>query len=243
MTKKELWLRLHHYHFENLVPSGLWNQVQAKFGKVNPSTYAFAQKLATKQGWKNSPALQAVLEYKKFVYLGVVSDFIVTPSQVIDQVWHQHILFSKAYRSFCTEVIEYDFDHHPELLPNQTETEVYQSQYLDTLQLYHREFGTLPPESIWGKPKFSTHQIPVQKLSSKKKELISTGSDGGYTYQDPAALHTYFDSGAQHPSFEGFNGGEFSGAGAGGSWIESSDSSSDSSSSCSSCSSSCGGGD
>lgn len=239
MTKKELWLRLHHYHFENLVPAGLWNQVQAKFGKSNPSTYAFAQKLATKQGWKSSLALQAVLEYKKFVYLGVVSEFIVTPSQIIDQVWHQHILFSKAYRIFCTEVIEYDFDHHPELLPNQSETEVYQSQYLDTLRLYHHEFGLLPPEAIWGNPKFGSIQIPEGMLLSKKKDLASADSDGSYTYNDPVPLYTYFDSGDQDAPSESFGGGAFGGAGAGDSWSDSSDSSS----SCSSCSSSCGGGD
>ena len=27
--------------------------------------------------------------------------FGVTPSKVIDQVWHEHILFSRAYRDFC----------------------------------------------------------------------------------------------------------------------------------------------
>jgi hypothetical protein len=198
--------------------------------------------LATKQGWKRSLALQAVFEYKKFVYLGVVSDFIVTPSQIIDQVWHQHILFSKAYRTFCTDVIEYDFDHHPELLSHAAETEVYQSQYLDTLHLYQHEFGRLPPEAIWGKPKFSSVQIPAQLLSVKKKKVL-VASDGGSDFSDSAPLHEYFDSSEHGAQFDGFGNGDFGGAGAGGSWGDGSDSSSsDGVSSCSSCSSGCGGG-
>ena len=34
-------------------------------------------------------SLRAIKEYKKFIYLGAAGDFIVTPSKIIDQVWHE----------------------------------------------------------------------------------------------------------------------------------------------------------
>lgn len=244
MTKKELWLRLHNYHFENIVPPSLWDNVRAKFGGANASAKAFAHKLAVKRGWKDSFALKAVSEYKKFIYLGIISEFVVTPSEVIDKVWHQHILFSKGYRSFCNEVIEYEFDHNPELLPLLTQTGVYSAQYLDTLELYKKEFGTEPPAAIWGNPKFDEAATPQKGFRSKRKEVLADGMDASSYSYDTAPLHQNFAQ--DESSFDGYGGGDFGGAGAGGDWSDSSDSGSDggdSGSSCSSCSSGCGGGD
>lgn len=246
MNKKELWLRLCNYHFDHLVPASMWDQVLSRFGGTNASTKAFAHKLSVKLGWNDRFALKAVLEYKKFVYLGVVSDFVVTPSEIIDQVWHQHILFSKAYRSFCQEVIEYDFDHSPELIPLLNQTGTYNAQYLDTLDLYRKEFDIEPPAAIWGTPKFDENNVPANGYRSKKKEKVLESSDGGsYTYFDSTPLHQSFEAGESFSDFEGYGGGDFGGAGAGGDWGDSSSDSSgsDSGSSCSSCSSGCGGGD
>lgn len=248
MDKRSLWLRLKNYNFDHLVPVGLWEQIQAKFGNGNASTKAFAAKLARKAGWSNTFALRAVHEYKKFVYLGVVSDFVVTPPQVIDQVWHQHILFSKAYRSFCHEVIQYDFDHHPELVTLEEQTGTFQAQYLDTLELYRNEFGIDPPADIWGIPKFDEKTIRPTRHASRKKESVSVGPDGGSFSDGP--LYQSFDpaNDGSFSAFLGFEGGDGGGGGASGSWGDSDggsngDSSGGDSGSCSSCSSGCGGGD
>lgn len=239
MNKRELWLRLKNYHFDHMVPAGLWEQLQARFGARDTSTKAFAHKLARKLGWSNAFALKAVQEYKKFVYLGVVSDFVVTPPQVIDQVWHQHLLFSKAYRSFCHEVIHYDFDHNPELISLDEQTDTFHAQYIDTLELYRTEFGIDPPAAIWGAPKFDNQLVlNAANYRSKKKERMS--SDGGGSFSgDP--LYRSFDpvTDGSFFGFLGFDGGDGGGAGAGGNWSDSGDSGGDSS--CSSCSSGCGG--
>ncbi len=247
LNKKQLWLRLHNYHFNELVPPKLWDKVTATFGGADASTKAFAHKLAIKLGWKAPFAQWAVLEYKRFVYLGVVSDFVVTPPDVIDQVWHQHILFSKAYRSFCTGVIEYEFDHTPELLASGKQTGTFSAQYLDTLALYKKEFGVDAPAPIWGTPKFDEQGLALANYKSKKKETVLSSGDGGGRYYSEVALYQNFDI-QNGESFSDFGGGDFGAAGAGGSWDGGSDSSSDSSgsdsgSSCSSCSSGCGGGD
>ena len=38
MNKKDLWLRLKIYHFDNLVPSHLWHRVIETFGGEDAST-------------------------------------------------------------------------------------------------------------------------------------------------------------------------------------------------------------
>jgi hypothetical protein len=47
--------------------------------------FAFAHKLAIKLGW-NKFAQWGVSEYQRFIYPGVISGVVVTPSDVIDQV-------------------------------------------------------------------------------------------------------------------------------------------------------------
>jgi hypothetical protein len=239
MNKKELWLRLAHYHFDHLVPAHLWDFISAKFGGQHPYLKAFADKLCRKLNWEREFALRAIWEYKKFVYLGVVSDFSVTPSKIIDQVWHEHILFSNGYRLFCDEIIEYTFDHHPELVPMDAQSEAFQTQYYLTLELYKTEFGAFPPEEIWGITKFETPKnTKREKIQTQKND--SATSD--YTGTDP--LISNFDSN-NGDIFE-FGSGEFSGGGASDDWSSESDNGDsgdgDSGGDGGGCSSGCGGG-
>ena len=240
MNKKELWLNIANYHFDNLVPTHLWDEIAAKFGGQSPFTKAFADKLSRKLNWKKKFALKAIWEYKKFVYMGVVSDFSVTPSKIIDQVWHEHLLFSAGYRKFCKEIIQYDFDHNPELVSIGTQTEAFQSQYFQTIALYKKEFGHEPPPEIWEVTKFKGK---IEKTGKPGKNQNDSGYADSYVGTDP--LISMFPS-ADSNDVE-FGGGEFGGGGGGGSWDDSgADSadgdSGDSSDSGSSCSSGCGGG-
>ncbi len=243
MNKKELWLRLKNYHFDHIVPANLWGNIVAAFGDTDASTKAFAAKIAKKHNWSNPFALRAVAEYKKFVYLGVVSKFHVTPSKDIDVVWHEHLLFSKAYREFCNNVIEYTFDHHPELIPMADETDRFSAQYLDTLDLYKTEFGVYPPAAIWGNPKFNKEKVAADyKSREKKRDNDSSSAD---YYPNNIYLHTYFGEGhtnrESYPEFSKENENEFEGVGAGG---ESSDwDSTNSGGDSGGCSGGCSGGD
>ncbi|MEP7237886.1 MAG: hypothetical protein ABI685_08480 [Ferruginibacter sp.] len=261
MTKKELWLKLRGYHFDHLVPINLWQHISSAFGGADAFSKAFAAKIARKHNWNKAFALQALSEYKKFVYLGVISDFSVTPSKIIDIVWHEHLLFTKGYRDFCDQVIAYQFDHSPELVPMEKETGIFSAQYLNTVELYVSEFGFAPLVAVWGETKFDKEKIKARSYSSRQKTAGTFDSSNSYV--SDAALYSYFD-GPSAESFAGFDGGSFGGGGASGDWSDGntndSGSGSDSSgsdsgggdsgggdsggSSCSSCSGGgCGGGD
>jgi hypothetical protein len=242
MNKRDLWLRLRAYHFDHIVAPHLWNRITEAFGGSDASTKAFADKIARKLHWNGRFAARAINEYKKFIYLGSVSNFTVTPSKTIDQVWHEHLLFTKAYRDFCSDVLGFSFDHNPELIPITSETGIFNAQYLDTLELYKTEFGIDPPDDIWSIPKFKKSLVLANTYESKKK--IAEGKNNPYYSEMP--LCSYFDSTetSSIANFDGFDGGNGGGAGSSGSWGDESDGASDSGSDGgSSCSSSCGGGD
>lgn len=213
--KKELWLRLKAYHFDNLVPAHLVDRVAATFGGADASTRAFASKIAHKLGWTTSFALRAIDEYRKFAYLGSISDVPVTPARAIDQVWHEHLLFSRAYREFCRDVLGREFDHHPELLPTSRQTGMFEAQYQATLALYRTEFGVAAPADLWGTPKFDRGRTPDAHATTRR----SASDDGAL--QD-APLHTWFDGaegGHSHHALPEFGGGgAFAGGGGGSDW-------------------------
>ncbi len=213
--KKQLWLRLKGYHFDNLVPDHLVDRVIATFGGADASTRAFAGKISHKLGWRMPFALRAIDEYRKFVYLGIVSDTHVTPPKVIDQVWHEHLLFSRAYREFCRDVVGREFDHHPELLPTQGQTDVFEAQYAATLALYETEFNVRPPADIWGTPKFDRGRNPDAPATTRR-------GPGDGTSEGDAPLHTWFDGsdgGHSHHALPEFGGGgAFAGGGGGSDW-------------------------
>lgn len=246
MTKEALRTRLDQYYFDHLVPQSLWGIVAARFGGPDASLKAFAGKLCRKLHWSPRGALRAIEEYKRFVYLGVISDTQVTPSKIIDAVWHEHLLFTAGYRTFCEEVIDYNFQHFPELVPLAEQTEIFAAQYQRTLELYEQEFGVAPPAIIWDATKFDSSFLRPSRTTHHKAE---SGCDGSTVaaYQSDGLDE---DSGLDAGDFG--DGGDFGGAGASGSWDSAADGDSDSSGSDasdggsdsgSSCSSGCGGGD
>ncbi len=248
--KKELWRRLRHYHFEHLAPPNVLERVTSAFGGADASTKAFAHKLARKLGWRRPFAFRAIEEYKRFLYLGVVSESVVTPSRVIDQVWHEHLLFSRGYREFCRDVLHRDFDHNPELVPSETQTAVFQAQFDATVDLYREEFNVEPPAPIWGETKFVADARRAGATPRRKRHDVIPSPDA-----DDAPLYMLFssDSGgiSDNASFDFGGGGGFSGGGGGSDWGDSSDASDSGGSSDggtsdgggSSCSSGCGGGE
>lgn len=254
VNKRDVWLRLVDYTFDNLVLPSMWERVAASFGGHGAATRAFANKLATKRGWSVAFALLAVEEYKKFVFLGVVTDFPVTPSKTIDAVWHQHLQFTRAYREFCRDVLQRDFDHNPELVPVAEQTEQFHEQYLLTLAAYRREFDTEPPDAIWAKPKFQLTE-EYRRHSARPRRVAESNALAAGDADLPLYMLLPSDPGGSptstSPGFAAaaFDGGE-SGGGGGGSAFSSIDSSpagvsgasAGGDSGGSSCSSSCGGG-
>jgi uncharacterized protein (TIGR04222 family) len=108
----------------------------------------FHKHLKRNNGWSQHFALRAIEEYRKFVLLAMVADHQVTPSDQVDQVWHQHLLFSDAYwNDFCPHVLGRPLHHEP-TRGGAEERQRFQHLYLATLDSYRLHFGE-PPLDLW----------------------------------------------------------------------------------------------
>lgn len=111
----------------------------------------FEQKLQDQTGWTPDFCRAAIIEYKRFAYLASISSAPITPSTIVDEVWHLHLTFSRDYwGEFCQNLIEYPLHHEPS---EPTELETITAQYKQTLALYEKTFGEIPATAFW-----PTHQ-------------------------------------------------------------------------------------
>ena len=68
--------------------------------------YKFSDRLARENGWTRSFTQAAIAEYKKFIYLAATSTTPVSPSDVVDQVWHQHLTYTRSYwQQMCAALL------------------------------------------------------------------------------------------------------------------------------------------
>jgi hypothetical protein len=125
----------------------LWDTILAFDFDNPPSEYGFSTRLANENYWTKDFTDQAILEYKKFMYLAATSDFMVSPSEVIDTVWHQHLIFTQSYQDFC-RIIGKQVQHIPST-HNQEEFEKFRQAKERTKVFYSNIFGE-QPGNIWG---------------------------------------------------------------------------------------------
>ena len=111
----------------------------------------FSKRLAAEQGWSADFTARAMREYKRFLYLGACAG-PATPSKVIDEVWHLHLLYTRSYwDDLCGEILTRPLHHDPSR-GGVPDASLHERQYLDTLARYREEFGEDPPSDLWPQP-------------------------------------------------------------------------------------------
>lgn len=90
-------------------------------------------------------------EYRRYMALCLAyPEEAIVPSRTVDQMWHAHILDTRAYREDCHRVFGFFYDHYPYFGLNGPEDAANLTAAYDvTLDLYELNFGT-PPEEVWG---------------------------------------------------------------------------------------------
>lgn len=126
---KELWEKILSFDFDN-----------------PPSEYGFSTRLANENFWTKDFTELAILEYKKFMYLATTSEFMVSPSEIVDTVWHQHLIFTQSYSDFCN-IIGKQIQHIPST-HNKEEYEKFKLAKERTKTFYSNIFGE-QPNTIW----------------------------------------------------------------------------------------------
>jgi hypothetical protein len=126
----------------------VWQRIAA-FSLDRPdATLTFTARLARDNGWSRGFAPRVVEEYKRFMFLTVVADHVVTPSEAVDQAWHLHLTYTRSYwGDFCGEVLGKQVHHDP--TTGIGEQPRFVDLYERTLRSYADWFEHVPPADIW----------------------------------------------------------------------------------------------
>ena len=109
----------------------------------------FGARLARENSWSVPFAERVVAEYKRFVYLAMTAEHMVTPSVAVDEAWHLHLTYTKSYwERMCSEVLGRPLHHNP-AEGGKSEQNKFLDLYNRTLETYRVTFGEEPPADIW----------------------------------------------------------------------------------------------
>jgi len=149
-----------------------WNRIEA-FEIDEPGVPApFSVRLAKEQGWTQGYTLRAIREYKRFAFLSTVSASPITPSKVVDEVWHLHLIYTRNYwEDFCGKALGKRLHHQPGNGREEDESR-FQRQYAETLELYRSFFGQ-EPEDCWGFSQEGSKPETVQTNKSMKAKAFT----------------------------------------------------------------------
>lgn len=124
----------------------LWKKIFEYNFDSPMSEYGFSTRLAHENYWTRNFTKKAILEYRKFMYLAATSDMMVSPSEIVDVVWHQHLIFTQSYSDFCN-ILGKQIQHVPST-HNHAEVEKFKLAKERTKKQYAATFGEQPAE-IW----------------------------------------------------------------------------------------------
>lgn len=119
----------------------------------------------TEEGKGFTPEQSALAEgeYRKFLALHLMfADADIVPCHIVDDIWHQHILDTIAYREDCHAIFGRFLDHFPYFgMRGEDDAKDLYEAYEDTLVKYEAAFGP-PPDGTWRAPdaKAKCHNKP-----------------------------------------------------------------------------------
>ena len=102
-------------------------------------------------GWSGSLVNAVEVEYRKFLYLNLLRPTgDVVPSKLVDDMWHFHILDTRAYAEDCNAVFGNFFHHFPYWgMRGEEDFHSLQEGWVRTLRFYEEVFGRPPAHELW----------------------------------------------------------------------------------------------
>ncbi|KUJ57674.1 glycine-rich domain-containing protein [Chryseobacterium aquaticum] len=127
----------------------LWERIQGFSLDAENSTFPFSKKLAKEENWSLDFTKRAIEEYKKFVYLSCILPNGASPSEIVDKVWHMHLIYTQNYwEEFCPNILQQKLHHNPSK-GGESENEKHKNWLDETLKSYQEIFHQEPPQDIW----------------------------------------------------------------------------------------------
>jgi hypothetical protein len=139
--------------------SELWARIEAHPIGRSEGREVFVQRLMDGQGWSEGKTEALIDEYKRFCYLAIIKlDLTRAPSPQIDQIWHQHLTWTRTYwDEFCGQVLRAPLHHEP----SQFGTRRYDKKAWTTS--YQAEFHKAPGAWDWWP---GPHPVEADRIDS-----------------------------------------------------------------------------
>lgn len=102
------------------------------------------------KGLKDSQLDLAEQEYRRFLALHLAyPDADIVPCKLVDEIWHQHILDTRAYHHDCDAIFGSYLHHFPYFgMRGEDDAQALNDAYAETLARYRQAFGE-PPAFTW----------------------------------------------------------------------------------------------
>ena len=171
----------------------LWEKI-SNFSLDNPeASFSFTDRLARENGWSIEFSKRVVDEYKKFIYMSVVSGKALTPSDEVDQAWHLHLVYSYSYWvEMCENTLGGFRLHHGPTKGGMTEKKRYDDQYSQTLEFYQNEFGYEAPRDVWPSHDVRFGKINFRRVSMHDNYVLNKEKVKKHTLSLATVLFTLF---------------------------------------------------
>jgi hypothetical protein len=154
-----------------------------------PSTPAW---VADARELLESDPMLAMEEYRRFLGLLMTEAEAITPSKLVDEFWHQHVLDSRNYAHFCSRMAG-RYLHH---IPNYEKPHGFHAPaFRRTHALYRKRFGIDPPGRIWthmgesGGCNSCSSEPPPLYIIDKPKHMCAELRIGGIDPRHFESLH------------------------------------------------------
>ncbi len=140
--------------------NSLWIAIKNFDIDGGPSDLTFAKRLARDNSWSTGFANRVIEEYRRFVFLAMAAGHPVSPSKIVDEAWHLHLLYTESYWNRLTrEILPSPLHHHP-TKGGKKEDQKHADWYAQTLDSYRKHFEQDPPSDIW--PNVQPFSKPVR---------------------------------------------------------------------------------
>ena len=122
---------------------------------------------------------ELVKEYKRFLALKVIFEdfeepFTLSPSALVDLVWHLHISYTKKYRLSCS-LLGTTIDHNPDTANDPVM--VREKRLKMTKALYTNAFAQKAPEQFWKLTEdFESFVVKSEPKDNSDEDLIENTS-------------------------------------------------------------------
>lgn len=110
---------------------------------------AVTRKVMQEEGWDAETAAKAERRYRRFLcMMHLVPTLDIVPTEDIDKVWHQHILFTRTYSEDCQRIFG-RYIHHDPASGEAGEKAILHDGLEKTQALYFELFGEDYIEGTW----------------------------------------------------------------------------------------------